>query len=373
MPVPFLDLPAQLRPIRPQIDAAIGGVLDSARFVLGAQNEAFEEEFAAYCGTRHALTVSSGTSALHLALLALGVGEDPDRQDEVVTVPFTFVATAAAAIYCGARPVYVDVDEATLTMDPIQLEAAITSRTRAIVPVHLYGQPADMTPIREIASRHGIPVVEDACQAHGAADGGRRAGSMGAVGCFSFYPGKNLGAAGEGGALVTDDDVIAARVRLLRDWGATRKYNHELLGFNYRLDELQAAILRVKLLHLDEWTDARRDRAHRYREALTGSAVEPVGERPGVRHAYHLFVVRTKERDALQERLAAAHIGTGIHYPIPVHLQPPYRMQHVPGDFPIAERAARDVLSLPLFPELTDTQQDEVLERLAVPVGAYQS
>lgn len=364
MSIPFLDLPAQLRRIRPELDAAVAAVLDSGRFVLGPQNDAFEEEFAAYCGTRHAVAVNSGTSALHLTLLALGVGEHPEGRDEVITVPFTFVATAAAAIYAGARPVYVDVDPATLTMDAAQLERAITPRTRAIVPVHLYGQPADMGPILEIAARHGIPVLEDACQAHGAEYQGRRVGSLGAAGAFSFYPGKNLGAAGEGGAVTTNDDALAARVRLLRDWGAAHKYDHEVLGFNNRMDEIQAAILRVKLGELDRWTEERREHAARYRRALAGGPVSPVEELPDVRHVYHLFVVRTPERERLQRRLSEAGVGTGVHYPIPVHLQPPYQFGHVQGDFPVAERAAQEVLSLPMFAEMTEAQQAEVLASL---------
>lgn len=364
MPVPFLDLRAQLQRIRPEVDAAVASVLDSGRFVLGEQNEAFEREFAAYCGVRHAVAVNTGTSALHLALLALGVGQEPGREDEVVTVPLTFVATAAAAVYCGARPVYVDVDPATLTMDPEQLEAAITPRTRAIVPVHLYGQPADMGPILEIAARHGIPVLEDACQAHGAEYGGRRVGSLGAAGAFSFYPGKNLGAAGEGGAVTTNDDALAARLRLLRDWGAAHKYDHGLLGFNYRMDELQASILRVKLRELDTWTEERRQRAGRYRRHLTAASVEPLAERAGVRHVYHLFVVRAPHRQTLQQVLEDAGIGSGVHYPIPVHLQPPYRFGHVLGDFPVSEQATREVLSLPMFPELTYSQQDAVVAAL---------
>jgi dTDP-4-amino-4,6-dideoxygalactose transaminase len=364
MPVPFLDLPAQLQRIRPDVDAAVAGVLDSARFVLGQENEAFEREFAAYCGVRHAVAVNTGTSALHLALRALGVGQERGRQDEVVTVPFTFVATAAAAVYCGARPVYVDVDPATLTMDPERLEAAITPRTRAIVPVHLYGQPADMGPILDIAARYGIPVLEDACQAHGAEDRGRRVGSLGAAAAFSFYPGKNLGAAGEGGAVTTNDNALAARLRLLRDWGAAHKYDHELLGFNNRMDEMQAAILRVKLGQLDRWTEERRERAARYRRDLAGGPEEPVAERADVRHVYHLFVVRTPHRQHLQRVLDRAGIGNGVHYPIPVHLQPPYRFGYQPGDFPVSERAAREVLSLPMFPELTAAQQDAVVAAL---------
>ncbi len=364
MPVPFLDLPAQLQRIRPDVDAAVAGVLDSARFVLGQENEAFEREFAAYCGVRHAVAVNTGTSALHLALRALGVGQERGREDEVVTVPFTFVATAAAAVYCGARPVYVDVDPATLTMDPERLEAAITPRTRAIVPVHLYGQPADMGPILDIAARHGIPVLEDACQAHGAEDRGRRVGSLGAAAAFSFYPGKNLGAAGEGGAVTTNDDALASRLRLLRDWGAAHKYDHELLGFNNRMDEMQAAILRVKLGQLDRWTEERRERAARYRRELAGGPEEPVAERADVRHVYHLFVVRTPHRQHLQRVLDRAGIGNGVHYPIPVHLQPPYRFGYQPGDFPVSERAAREVLSLPMFPELTAAQQDAVVAAL---------
>jgi dTDP-4-amino-4,6-dideoxygalactose transaminase len=364
MLVPFLDLRAQLQHIRPEVDAAVAEVLDSGRFVLGEQNEAFEREFAAYCGVRHAIAVNTGTSALHLSLRALGVGRQPGREDEVITVPFTFVATAAAAVYCGARPVYVDVDPATLTMDPERLEAAITPRTRAILPVHLYGQPADMGPILEIAARHGIPVLEDACQAHGAEVGERRVGSLGTAAAFSFYPGKNLGAAGEGGAVTTNDDALAARLRLLRDWGAAHKYDHELLGFNNRMDELQAAILRVKLRELDRWTEERRERAARYRLALAGGPVKPVAERAGVRHVYHLFVVRTAHREHLQGVLADAGIGSGVHYPIPVHLQPPYSFGHLPGDFPVSERASREVLSLPMFAELTDPQQDAVVAAL---------
>ena len=282
----------------------------------------------------------------------------------MVTVPFTFVATAAAAVYCGARPVYVDVDPATLTMDPERLEAAITPRTRAIVPVHLYGQPADMGPILDIAARHGIPVLEDACQAHGAEDRGRRVGSLGAAAAFSFYPGKNLGAAGEGGAVTTNDDALASRLRLLRDWGAAHKYDHELLGFNNRMDEMQAAILRVKLGQLDRWTEERRERAARYRRELAGGPEEPVAERADVRHVYHLFVVRTPHRQHLQRVLDRAGIGNGVHYPIPVHLQPPYRFGYQPGDFPVSERAAREVLSLPMFPELTAAQQDAVVAAL---------
>jgi dTDP-4-amino-4,6-dideoxygalactose transaminase len=355
--IPLIDLRAQHRSLSPHVDAAVARVLESGQFVLGPEVRAFEAEFAAYCGTRHCAGVSSGTSALHLALLACGVGPG----DEVVTVPFTFVASVAAIVQAGATPILVDVEPETLTMDPVRLEAAITPRTRAILPVHLHGQTADMDAVQRIADAHRLPVVEDAAQAHGAEHRGRRAGAMGRIGCFSFYPGKNLGAAGEAGAVTTDDDDLAARVRLLRDWGADRKYHHVVEGFNERLDELQAAILRVKLRELERWTEARRRHADRYRELLAGIPVATPVEAPGRRHVYHVFAIRHPERDAIAAHLAAGGIATGIHYPTPVHLQPAYaRLGHRPGDFPVAERAAREVLSLPMYPELEDEQLSAV-------------
>jgi dTDP-4-amino-4,6-dideoxygalactose transaminase len=303
--------------------------------------------------------VNSGTSALHLALIAAGVGPG----DEVITVPFTFVATAAAIVYTGATPVFVDIDPSTFNMDPALVEAAVTPRTKAIVPVHLYGQTADMGPILDVARRHGLLVIEDACQAHGAEYEGRRAGSLADMGCFSFYPGKNLGACGEGGAVTTNNEQFARKLRMLRDWGADRKYHHVLKGFNYRLDELQAAVLRVKLKYLEEWTEARRENATRYASLLAGSGTEVPEEAVQRRHVYHVYAIRTAGRDALQRLLEASGIRTGIHYPIPVHLQPAYSdLGYGLGDFPESERAAREVLSLPMFPELREKEIETIAE-----------
>lgn len=357
MPViPFVDLNAQYRAIRTEVLAAIERVLESGRFVLGSEVEAFDQEFAEYCGAGHSVATNTGTSALHLALLAAGVGPG----DEVITVPFTFVATVAAIGYAGARPVLVDVEPETLTMDPSLVEAAITPRTRAIVPVHLYGQPADMNPILDLARRHGLAVIEDACQAHGAEYCGRRAGSLGDLACFSFYPAKNLGAYGEGGSVTTDDPELARRVRMLRDWGGETKYHHVLKGFNYRLPEVQAAVLRVKLRRLEEWTEARRARAHQYDELLSG-AVRTVPERPAARHVYHVYAIRTSARADVQQALSEAGVQTGIHYPVPVHLQPAWSDLGLGrGDFPVSELAAGEVLSLPMFAELTGEQVDRV-------------
>ena len=366
--IPFVDLHAQYRSIKPEIDAAIAHVLETGQFVLGDEVAAFEREFAAYCGVAHGIALNSGTSALHLAFLAAGVGAG----DEVITVPFTFVATVAAIEYAGARPVFVDVTDDALTMDPARLEAAITSRTKAIVPVHIYGQPSDMDPIRAIAARHGLCVIEDAAQAHGAQYRGRPAGSLGDLACFSFYPSKNLGAYGEGGLVATDNAEHAARIRTLRDWGQQTKYVHALRGFNARMEGIQGAILRVKLRHLPRWTDARRHVAHRYDQLLAGSGLALPREMPYARHVYHLYTVRVKERSALQSALRSEGIATGLHYPIPVHLQPAYAdLGYRAGAFPIAERAAGDVLSLPVFPEMTDEQIETVAAAVRrVPVSA---
>jgi dTDP-4-amino-4,6-dideoxygalactose transaminase len=365
--IPFVDLQTQYRSLKTEIDAAVLKVLDSAQFVLGPAVAGFEKDFAAYCDTREAVGVNTGTSALHLALLSVGVGPG----DEVITTPFTFVATAAAIEYAGARPVFVDVEPHYLTLDPAKLEAAISPRTKAIIPVHLYGQAADMDPILEIARRHGIPVIEDACQSHGADYNGRRCGSFGTLACFSFYPGKNLGAYGEGGAVVTDDPALAAKIRLLRAWGEEVRYEHKFKAFNYRMDGVQGAILGVKLKHLETWTEARRSRAATYRRLLADAAVELPVERPGSRHVYHLFVVRTPERDRLRARLTEAGVQTGVHYPIPVHLQPAYRdLGYSAGDFPVCEAAAAAVLSLPMFPELTDAQVAEVADVVTASVPA---
>ena len=358
--IPFLNLKAQYATIQPELEEAALKVLRSTRYVLGDEVAAFEEEFATYCGARHAIAVNSGTSALHLALLAAGV----KAGDEVITSPFTFVATAAAIRYIGARPVFVDIDPASFTIDPALIEQAITERTRAIVPVHLYGQMADMDAIQAIARRHKLAVIEDACQAHGALYHGQRAGTLGLSGCFSFYPGKNLGACGEGGLVVTNDDEQARQMRMLRDWGQDRRYHHVVEGYNYRMDAIQGAVLRVKLRQLENWTEARRTRARLYTQLLTNSPVEPPRELAGHRHVWHIFAVRTRQRDALQQMLAREGVETGLHYPIPVHLQPSYAdLGHRPGDFPEAEAAANSVLSFPIYPELS-TREIEIVSEL---------
>ncbi len=367
--IPFLDLKAQYASIKDEIDAAVLGVLASAQYVLGPEVSQFEEEFAAYCDAKHAVAVNTGTSALHLALLAAGVGPG----DEVITVPFTFVATVSAICYAGALPVFVDVEPVTLTMDPAKLEAAITPRTKAIMPVHLYGQMADMDAIMAIGRRHGIAVIEDACQAHGAEYKGHRAGSIGVSGCFSFYPGKNLGACGEGGIIVTNNDAHAKTMRMLRDWGQERRYHHLVKGFNYRMDGIQGAILRVKLRHLDAWTAARRTHAARYSSMLSNlDTVETPVEVAYRRHVYHIYAVRCRDRDALHRALEAEGIQSGLHYPIPVHLQKAHEdLGYRPGDFPVSEAAARTVLSLPIYPEMTARQVEQVVA--AVEQDAYVS
>jgi dTDP-4-amino-4,6-dideoxygalactose transaminase len=355
--IPFLDLKAQYHSIKPEIDAAVFGILESSQFVLGEEVAAFERNFATYCGATQAIAVNSGTSALHLALLAAGVGPG----DEVITIPFTFVATVSAIGYAGAKAVFVDVDPVSFTMDPAQLEAAITPRTKAILPVHLYGQMADMDAILAIANRHGIPVIEDACQAHGAEYKGRRAGSLGVSGCFSFYPGKNLGAYGEGGIVVTSNDEHARKIRMLRDWGQEKRYHHVMKGFNYRMDGMQGAILRVKLRYLEQWTEARRSHARLYDSLLDGSDVQIPAEVAGRRHVYHIYAVRTMDRANLERSLHAEGVQTGLHYPIPVHLQEAHRdLGYHRGDFPQSEAAADQVLSLPIFPEMTPTQVEQV-------------
>jgi dTDP-4-amino-4,6-dideoxygalactose transaminase len=351
--IPFVDLKAQYRAIKPEVDAAILSVLESCEFTLGSEVHAFEDEFAAYCRTTYGIGVNSGTSALHLALLAAGVGPG----DEVITVPFTFIATVSAIAYTGATPVFVDIDPHTFIMDVAAIEAAITPRTKAIVPVHLYGRPADMDAIMEIARRRGLVVVEDAAQAHGAEYRGRRAGSLGDMACFSFYPGKNLGAYGEGGIVVTDTPDFTRTLRMLRDWGAEKKYQHVLKGYNYRMEGIQGAVLRVKLRHLERWTEGRRAAAARYDDLLADSGVVTPEPAAGDRHVYHIYAVRTERRQELQEALHAESIQTGVHYPIPVHLQPAFAdLGYRAGCFPHAERAAHEVLSLPMFPELTAEQ-----------------
>ncbi len=370
MSVPFVDLKQQYLSIKDEVLAAVAGVFESTQFVLGKEVAGFEDEFASYSGARYGVAVNSGTSALHLALLAAGVGPGA----EVITVPFTFVATAAAVGYTGAKPVFVDVDPETYCMDPARIEQAITPRTKAILPVHLYGQAADMDAISAIARRHGLPVIEDAAQAHGAEYRGRRCGSIGEMGCFSFYPGKNLGAYGEGGMVTTNDPELARQIRILRDWGAEKKYHHVLKGFNYRMEGVQGAILRVKLRYLEKWTEARRANAELYSRALADSGLQLPKQASGNRHVYHVYAVMTSQRRELMEALEAQGIQTGIHYPIPVHLQPAYSdLNYQAGDFPIAERLASEELSLPMFPELTESQIEAVSDAIAEYSSVYQS
>jgi dTDP-4-amino-4,6-dideoxygalactose transaminase len=355
----FNDLRPQYAAIQAEVDAAIRGVLERGWFVLGPEVEAFEAEFAAYCGARHAVGVGSGTEALHLALWACELGPG----DEVITVAHTAVPTINAISLTGARPIFVDVDSATRTMDPAAAAAAITPRTRALLPVHLYGHTADMEPLRALARTHGLRLIEDAAQAHGAEYRGTRAGRLGDLAAFSFYPTKNLGAYGDGGMVVTDDPALAERLRLLRNYGQTDRYHHQIEGMNSRLDELQAAVLRVKLRHLDDWTAARRERAARYAERLR--AVAPPAEATWARHVYHLYVVCVPRRESVQAALAAAGIGTLVHYPIAAHLQPAYAHLAVArGSLRITERLADEVLSLPLYPELPLEQVDLVADTL---------
>jgi dTDP-4-amino-4,6-dideoxygalactose transaminase len=357
--IPFLDLGAQYRELKPEIDAAIARVLESGQYVGGQEITAFEEEFAGYCGAHHGVAVNSGTSALHLALLAAGI----QPGDEVITVPFTFYATVAAIGYVGATPVYVDIDPATFNMDPARIEAAITSRTRAILLVHLYGQCADMEPILDIARRHKLIVIEDAAQAHGAEYRGRRAGSIGDIACFSFYPTKNLGAIGDGGMVVTSDDALADRLRALRQCGWRSRYVSDIAGVNSRLDEIQAAVLRVRLTMLEAENQRRREIATAYDGGLAGLPLALPGRRSDATHVFHQYVIRTPHRDALQCALRERGIATNIHYPVPVHLQPAYRGRVALGPSGLAEteRAAREVLSLPMFPQLTEEQVGRVI------------
>ena len=371
--IPFADLKAQYRSIKDEIDAAIASTLESSQFILGKEVAAFEEEFAAFqCAGRHAVGTNSGTSALHLALLAAGVGAG----DEAITTPFTFVATAAAILYTGARPVYVDIDPETYNLDPARIAAAITPRTKAIVPVHLFGHPADMDPIMEIARRHGLVVIEDACQAHAAEYKGRRVGGIGDIACFSFYPGKNLGAYGEAGCVTTNNPELARTVRLLRNWGEESRYHHILRGYNYRMEGLQGAILRVKLRHLEAWTEARRSRARAYARAFEGSGqdksiVTPPREMPWARHVYHVYAIESEFRWDIQRELSAQGIQTAIHSPEPIHLMAPYRdPAFPPGSLPQAERVASGILSLPIYPELPEAAVDEVAAAVRASLAA---
>lgn len=359
MNVPFLDLQAQYRAIKHDVDPAIHAVLDTSAYVLGPAVEHFEREFAVYCGAAHCIAVNSGTSALALLMQAHGIGPG----DEVITVANTFFATAEAVSGLGATPVLVDCDLETALMDPKAFEAAITPRTKAVIPVHLYGQVADMDAIIMIAHAHDILVFEDACQAHGALYHGRKAGGLADGAAFSFYPGKNLGAYGEGGAITTNSETIAETVRMLRDHGSPKKYHHSKIGWNERMDGIQGAVLGVKLKHLDDWNARRRAHAARYRELLP-KTMQPIGTLPGSESVYHLFVIRVQNRDHVQRHLTEAGIATGIHYPVPIHLQPAYSGQWDKGAFPNAELLAGDILSLPMFPELTEEQILFVAETL---------
>jgi dTDP-4-amino-4,6-dideoxygalactose transaminase len=359
--VPFLDLKAQYAPLREEMVQAVTEVMDSTTYVLGPKVAAFEEAFAAYVGAKHAIGVNTGTSALHLALICAGVGPG----DEVITVPMTFIATSWAISYCGASPVFVDVDAVTYTMDPSQVEKKITPKTKAILPVHLYGQPADLKPLLEIGKRHGIPVIEDCAQSHGAKYYDRNVGTFGKSGCFSFYPGKNLGAYGEGGAIVTNDDAIAARMRALRDHAQEKRYHHQEIGFNYRMDSFQGAVLGIKLRHIEKWSEARSAAAENYKKLLAGLPLQAPVQAPGRRSVWHLYVVLHPQRDRLQKELQARNVHTGLHYPIPLHLQKAYKhLGYQAGDFPVSERVGRECLSLPMFPELTGRQQEAVADAL---------
>ncbi len=368
--VPFVDLAAQYSTIREEIDEAISRVLSDTGFILGRDLSLFEEEFAAYCGAENAVGVDSGTSALELALRAYGVGPG----DQVITVANTFIATVLAISYTGATPVLVDIDPQTYTMDPDLFQAAITTQTRAVIPVHLYGQPADMDAILEIARCHRLVVIEDACQAHGARYRGRRVGSLGDAAAFSFYPAKNLGAYGDGGVVVSDDQEVASFVRMARNYGQSEKHNHVFIGFNRRLDTLQAAALRVKLVHLDAWNAARRRHAQRYGELLADGPVVLPTEADYAESVYHLYVVRASDRDRLQRSLAERGISTGIHYPVPVHLQPAYRdLGYERGSFPVTEECAGQILSLPMYAELAAKAMEHVAQTIKAAVPERES
>jgi len=351
--VPFLDLKTQYDSIKDEINTAIRQVLERTAFAGGPFVAEFEKNFASYCNTEFAAGVSSGTSALWLALAGLGIGPG----DEVITVPNTFIATAEAISFTGAKPVFVDVDPKTYNLNPSLIESAITQNTRAIVPVHLYGQMADMDGIMEVARKRGLYVIEDACQSHGARYRGRTAGSIGDAGCFSFYPGKNLGAYGEGGAVVTNNSELFEKIKMLRDHGQNEKYYHRLIGWNARMDGFQGAILNVKLRHIEGWTEARRKNAMLYNDLLSSQDVVTPFEAEGARHVYHLYTVLVKDREAMMKALAEMNIHCGIHYPVPIHLQEAYRSMGLSeGSFPVAEKLSRETLSLPMYPEATAEQ-----------------
>jgi dTDP-4-amino-4,6-dideoxygalactose transaminase len=360
MNVPFLDLKSHHAPLRTEINRAIQDVIDEGAFAGGPFVARFETEFATYCECPYAIGVGSGTEALWLTLLALGVG----KGDDVITVPNTFMATAEAITYAGANPVLVDVDERTYTMDPLALRKAVTSKTKAIIPVHLFGQPADMDPILEFAREHGLFVVGDACQAHGAEYKGRKVGTLGDAACFSFYPGKNLGALGEAGAVVTSNAELQEKIRILREHGQVRKYHHTMIGWNARMDGIQAAVLRIKLRHLEKGNRLRRSHAATYDLNLHGiEAIITPAQAESVRHVYHIYAIRVQQRDEILGLLGEKGIGCGVHYPVPIHLQEAYRsLGYSQGSFPVAERCSREFVSLPMFPELTPVQLQTVVQ-----------
>lgn len=359
--VPFVDLKAQYASIKNEVDAAIARVVENTSFIMGPQVAAFEKAFAEYLGARFCIGVNSGTAALQLALIACGIGSG----DEVIIPSLTFFATAEAVSVLGAKPVFVDIDPVSYTVAASAIEKAITPRTRAIMPVHLYGQAADLDPILEIAKQYNLRVVEDAAQAHGAEYQGRRVGAIGDTGCFSFYPSKNLGAYGEAGAVVTNDEALAEKLRLLRDHGSTSKYAHAIVGYNFRMEEIQAAVLGVKLPHLDDWNNHRRERAAVYNDLLKDSGFTLPRELDYARHIYHVYAVQTENRDELQRHLTAAGIQTGVHYPIPIHLQPAYAsFGYGAGALPFTEQLSERVLSLPMFPELSDDQQNHIAKSI---------
>ncbi|MDQ2904784.1 MAG: DegT/DnrJ/EryC1/StrS family aminotransferase [Chloroflexota bacterium] len=359
MQIPLVDLQAQYRVIKQEIMAAFEGVLDTMHLFLGPQTQAFEAEFAAYCGCHYGVSLSSGTDALILALRVCDIGPD----DEVITVSNTFIATVEAIAAVGATPVFIDIDPDTYTMDWRQLEQALTSRTRAILPVHLYGHPTEMQPVVDFARAHDLRVIEDASQAHGATYQGRRVGSFGDIACFSLYYSKNLGAYGEAGICVTNDEHMAEKLRLLRDHGSRVRYHHEVMGVNARMDELQAAVLRVKMPYLDQWNAARQEHARRYTEALRDSVETVPVVRPQAGHVFYVYVVQVQERERFRQILEQEGIATGIHYPIPVHLQPAsLRYGYAPGTLPVTEAAAARIVSLPMYPELTTQQIERVVE-----------
>ncbi len=362
MNIPFIDLKRQYNSIKDEVNTKIDEILQNTHFILGGNTEAFEKEFAKYCRVKYAVGVASGSDALTLSLKAVGIS----KEDEVITVPNTFIATVDAISRNNANPVFVDIDPETYNIDVTKIEEKITDETKAIIPVHLYGQPVDMAPIIKLAKEYDLKIIEDACQAHGAEYKGQKVGSFGDVGCFSFYPAKNLGAYGDGGMVVTNNEEITERIKMLRNYGQSKKYYHDFMGYNSRLDEIQSAILRVKLRHLDEWNNKRREHAKLYNELLENvSGIKTPVEKDYTKHVYHLYVIRCKNRYELQQYLTSKGVSTGIHYPIPVHLQRAYKhLEYNKGGFPITERYANEILSLPMFPELTDEEIKYICNRI---------